>query len=233
MSDKICVVVGVGPGNGMAFAKRFAQGGYRVALLSRDLEKLRQYEAELPNSRAVACDAGDPVSVSKAFSMVAREMGHVDTLIYNAGSGSWSTIEETTATQMEQAWRVNTLGLMSAAQAVIPGMKEKGAGSILISGATASLRGGGKMVAFASAKAAQRSLAQSMARHLGPQGIHVALAIIDGMIDLTPSRKLKPDAPDDFFLKPDEIADSYWNIAHQPKSAWTFEFDLRPYGEKW
>lgn len=233
MSEKVCAIVGVGPGNGLAFARKFAKGGYKVALLSRDLTKLRSYEQELPNTRAIGCDAGDPNGVSRAFTTIAREMGPVDVLLYNAGAGSWTNVEETTVTAMEQAWKVNTLGLLTSAQAVIPDMKKKQEGAIIVTGATASLRGGAQTTAFASAKAAQRSLAQSMARHLGPLGIHVAHMIIDGVIDLERTRKAMPDKDDDFFLQPDAIAESVWHIAHQPKSAWTFEYDLRPFGEKW
>lgn len=233
MSEKTCAVIGVGPGNGFAFAKRFSEGGYKVALLSRDLSKLRSYESEIPNSRSISCDASDPNAVTLALTTIAREMGPIDTLLYNAGSGHWNTPEETTINAMEQSWKVNTLGLLAASQAVIPAMKKKGEGSIIVTGATASLRGGAKTTDFASAKAAQRSLAQSLARHLGPMGIHVALMILDGIIDMERTRKAMADKNDDFFLKAADIAETVWHVAHQPKSAWTFEYDLRPFGEKW
>src|SRR5690606_33082306 len=106
-------------------------------------------------------------------------------------------------------------------------------GTILVTGATASLRGGAGFAAFASAKAGQRALAQSMARLLGPKGVHVAYVVIDGVIDMPLTRKLMPDAPQESFLSPDAIAETYWQIASQDRSAWTFELDLRPFGEKW
>jgi NAD(P)-dependent dehydrogenase (short-subunit alcohol dehydrogenase family) len=116
---------------------------------------------------------------------------------------------------------------------VIPAMKERGQGAIVVIGATASLRGGARTTGFASAKAAQRSLAQSMARGLGPAGIHVSYVVIDGVIDLERTRSRMPDHPDDFFLKPDAIAEAVFQLTEQDSSAWSFEVDLRPYAEKW
>jgi NAD(P)-dependent dehydrogenase (short-subunit alcohol dehydrogenase family) len=112
-------------------------------------------------------------------------------------------------------------------------MKQKGSGTILMIGATASLRGGPMTAAFASAKAAQRSLAQSMARHLWPQGIHVALVIIDGVVDLPRTREQLPDKPDDFFVRPDDLADTAFALTRQKRSAWSFEVEARPFGERW
>jgi NAD(P)-dependent dehydrogenase (short-subunit alcohol dehydrogenase family) len=131
------------------------------------------------------------------------------------------------------SWRINALGALVAAQQVIPGMKQKGSGTILMIGATASLRGGPMTAAFASAKAAQRSLAQSMARHLWPQGIHVALVIIDGVVDLPRTREQLPDKPDDFFVRPDDLADTAFALTRQKRSAWSFEVEARPFGERW
>jgi NAD(P)-dependent dehydrogenase (short-subunit alcohol dehydrogenase family) len=125
------------------------------------------------------------------------------------------------------------LGLFHCGKQVVDDMVSKGAGNIVVTGATASLRGGANFAAFASAKSAQRTLAQSMARHLGPKGIHVSLFIVDGIIDLPRTRKAMPDAPDDRFMKPDDIAQSVVHLIEQPRSAWTFEMDLRPFGEKW
>ena len=134
---------------------------------------------------------------------------------------------------MEQAWRVNVLGCLTASQSVVPGMIEGGGGAVVVIGATASWRGGARATAFASAKAAQRSLAQSLARHLGPQGVHVGYVIIDGVIDIPRTRARLADKPDEFFLKPSDIAESVYHLARQPRSAWTFELDLRPFGERW
>jgi NAD(P)-dependent dehydrogenase (short-subunit alcohol dehydrogenase family) len=232
MADKICAVVGVGPGNGMSYARRFAAGGYRVALMSRSREKLEAFAAGLPASAAFACDAADPDSVRNAFAAVREELGPVDVLVYNAGSGQWGNFQEIDAEGLERGWRVNVLGLMVAGQAVAEDMIARG-GAIVVTGATASLRGAAGTAAFAPAKAGQRALAQSMAKHLGPKGVHVAYVILDGVVDLETTRRNMPDKPDDFFLGPDEIAEAAYFLAHQDRAAWTFELDLRPFGERW
>ena len=137
------------------------------------------------------------------------------------------------AAALEQAWQINTRGLLVAAQQVLPAMKRRGCGNIVVVGATASLRGGENFAAFASAKAAQRSLAQSMARHLGPQGVHVSLLIVDGVIDIPRTRKMFPERPHELFLNPDDIAATALFLTRQPRNAWTFEVDLRPSAENW
>jgi len=234
MAKPVCAVLGVGPGNGAALARRFAAGGYDIALLARSPEKLEMFSDQLDiEAKTFPCDARDPQSVENAFSELTEAMGPVDVLCFNAGAGGWATPEDTTVEDMDNAFRVNAAGLLAASHQVVPGMLKKGGGAIMITGATASLRGNAKTTAFAAAKAAQRSLAQSMAKHYGPRGIHVALFIIDGVIDLPRTRKMLPDKPDTFFLKPDDIAETIYNVSRQPKSAWTFEMDLRPFGEKW
>jgi len=233
MSKPICVVVGVGPGNGAAFARKFASEGYAVALLARNQDYLKELEVEIPGSKGFAFDVMDAEAVSRVFGQIKAEMGPVDVLVYNAGSGQFGSVDDTTPDDFEGSWRVNALGCFACAKPVIPDMREAKAGNLVIIGATASLRGGAYFAAFASAKAAQRSLAQSMARHLGPQGIHVAYVIIDGMIDLERTRKMMPDKQDDDFLQPDHIAESVFFLTRQPRSAWTFELDLRPFREKW
>jgi len=227
------VVAGVGPGNGEALARRFAADGYRVALLARSTDFTEKVAAELEGAKAFSCDVTDPDSVSAAFDSIRESLGEVEVLLYNAGSGVFGSIEELEAERFEGAWKVNTLGLVHCAKQVIDPMKERGRGSIVVTGATASLRGGARFAAFAQAKAAQRSLAQSMARHLGPAGIHVAIAIVDGVVDLPRTRESMKDAPDEKFLKPAHIAESVHFLAHQERSAWTFELDLRPHVESW
>jgi NAD(P)-dependent dehydrogenase (short-subunit alcohol dehydrogenase family) len=233
MADKVCAIVGFGPGNGAAFARRFAADGYRLALMGRNLDRLAAAAAELPGASAVACDAGDPASVRAAFATVRREVGPVDVLLYNAGGGQWGTFQEITAEGLEAGWRVNVLGLLLSGQAVAEDMVARGAGAIVVTGATASLRGAVHTAAFASAKAGQRALAQSMAKQLGPSGVHMAYVIVDGVIDLPASRARMADKPAEFFLKPSEIAEAVHFLAHQHRSAWTFELDLRPFGERW
>ena len=231
--SKVCVVAGVGPGNGASCCRRFAAEGYSIVMLARNADYLASLSAQLPGSLPIACDVRDPEAIETAFDRIRGEAGEVDVLIYNAGSGEWNSVEETTVEGMESSWRTNTLGLLVASQQVIPPMKARASGSIVVIGATASLRGGANSTAFASAKSAQRSLAQSMARRLGPTGIHVSYVIVDGIIDLERTRAARPDIPDEYYLQPDDLAQSVYDLTCQHRSAWTFELDLRPFGEKW
>jgi len=208
MAKPVCVVVGIGPGNGRALARRFASGGYALALLSRRSYLSQSLVSELADAHAYECDVADAGSVGRAFERIRAELGEVDALVFNAGSATWGGVEEISPAAFETDWRVNALGLLLTAQAVIAAMKRKGAGNIVVIGATASRRGMPRTASFAPAKAAQRSLAESMARQLWPAGIHVSLIIIDGVIDLARTRERMPDKPDDFFLKPDDISDT-------------------------
>jgi NAD(P)-dependent dehydrogenase (short-subunit alcohol dehydrogenase family) len=229
MSKPVCAIVGIGPKNGAAFAHRFDAAGYSLALLSRSTGFSSDLARNLKDARAYVCDASDPASVNSAFAQVQQEMGGVDVLIYNAGSGSWQTVEEISPQAFEQSWRVNALGALVASQRVIPAMKAKGSGNIIFVGATASLRGRPKTTGFAAAKAAQRSLAQSMAKHLGPLGIHVSLLIIDGSIASTQSAEANRGER----LDPVDIAGLAHYLTTQPRSAWSFEVDARPSRESW
>ena len=231
--SKLCVITGVGAGNGASFSRRFTREGYQIVMLARNLAYLETLAKEIPGSVAMECDVRDPSAIQHVFARIHEEIGTVDTLIYNAGAGEWASIMDTSLEGMQSSWATNTLGLVACAQQVIPSMTENGEGNIMVIGATASLRGGAQSTAFASAKAAQRSVAQSMARDLGPKGIHVGYLIIDGIIDIERTRERFPDRADDFFMQPDAIADSVYALTQQDRSAWTFEIDLRPYGEKW
>jgi NAD(P)-dependent dehydrogenase (short-subunit alcohol dehydrogenase family) len=233
MSVPVCVIIGAGPGNGAAFARQFSRAGYHVALLARSRESLESITSEIAGTRAYVYDATDPGDAERVFAEIRNDLGLPQTMIFNASSREFGDIDATTPDLFERAWRVNAYGCLLAAQQVIPDMRASGGGSIVIIGATASLKGAADFVAFASAKAAQRSLAQSLARKLGPEGIHVAYVIIDAMVDMPVSRAMAPDAPDSDFAKPDDIAESVFFLARQPKSAWTFELDLRPFGEPW
>ena len=227
-SKPICAVVGIGPKNGAAFARRFARHGYRLALISRKTELSEALINELGDGRAYACDVTDEKAVQATFASVQRDLGDVEVVVYNAGSGVWGHIEELQPQDFELSWKTNALGLFNCAQQVIAAMKAKGAGSIVVVGATASLRGKPFTTAFAPAKAAQRSLAQAMARHLGPMGIHVSLLIVDGRIGTGTDTKPEPEE-----LDPNDIAHAAVFLAEQPRSAWTFELDVRPSQEKW
>jgi NAD(P)-dependent dehydrogenase (short-subunit alcohol dehydrogenase family) len=233
MTQPVCVIVGAGPGNGAAFARRFAGAGHPVALLARDPIGLASRVAEIPGTRGFACDATDAAQVEAAFVRIRAELGPVGVLIFNASTRGFADIDHTTPEAFEQAWRVSALGCLLAARQAIPDMRQAGSGRIVIIGATASLKGAAGFVAFAAAKAAQRSLAQSLARQLGPEGIHVAHVVIDAVVDMPASRAMLSDRPDAFFAQPADIADTIYFLTQQPRSAWTFELDLRPFAEHW
>lgn len=230
MSKPVTVVVGIGPKNGAAFARAFSREGHQLALVSRRTELSKELARELGDTSAYACDVADPAAVAQTFAAIRAERGEPDVLVYNAGSGVWKTAEELTAAEFEQSFRINALGLLSAAQQVLPGMRKRGRGQIVVVGATASLRGRPKTAAFAAAKAAQRSLAQSLARQCAPDGIHVSLLIIDGGID---DAGAEPDQPGAQRLRPEDIAAEAVHLTRQDRSAWTFELDLRPLKENW
>lgn len=233
MSKPVCVILGAGPGNGQSFAKKFSDEGYEVALCSRDEEKLNKISKDIKNSHVFQYDATDVEGSKKVLRMIKERLGNINVLIYNAGAGQFANIDDATLEGLANAWEVNTKGLFVAAKEVIPIMREAGSGNIVVVGATASLRGGANFLPFASAKAAQRSLSQSLAKHLGKENIHVSYVIIDGVIGLERTKENMPGKPDDYFMDPDEIAKSVYFVTQQPKSAWTFELDLRPFGENW
>ncbi len=236
MADKkppVCAVVGVGPGNGEALARRFSADGYAVALLARRTDLSARLAEELPRARAYACDAAEAKSVEAAFEKIRADLGEVDVLLFNAGSGVWGTIEEVSPEDFERAWRVNTLGLFLAARQAIPAMRRRGQGAIIVVGATASRRGVAGTAAFAPAKMAQRGLTESMARHLWPDGIHVALIIVDGGVRSAAAKARFPDRPEDALIAPSGVADIAANLVRQDRSAWSFEVEARPYAEKW
>jgi NAD(P)-dependent dehydrogenase (short-subunit alcohol dehydrogenase family) len=230
---KVCVVAGVGPGIGESLARRFAADGFAVALLARGEQLAARLASELPNARAHACDVADAGSVTAAFAQIRAELGDVDTLLYNAGLGVWGDVESVSPADFERAWRVNTLGLFLTSREVIPAMKRRGAGAIVVTGATASRRGVAGTSAFAPAKMAQRGLAESMARHLGPSGVHVSLIVVDGVVGGPVTMARYPDRPKDTFIDPNAVADIAAGLVAQHRSAWSFEVDARPFNEKW
>jgi NAD(P)-dependent dehydrogenase (short-subunit alcohol dehydrogenase family) len=226
MSKPVCVVIGIGPKNGRAFATRFAEEGYAVALLSRSTDYSSRLAEEL-GGKAYACDVTDPAAIERAFAGVRADLGDVDVLLYNAGSGQFGPFDEVPDEEFERGWRINVRGLLQSVRQVVGPMRDKGEGAIIVTGATASLRGKPFTAAFAQAKAAQRSLAQSFARQLGPEGIHVALVIVDGGIGTD------EQSGDEGMLRPSDIAQTVYHLATQPKSAWSFEVDVRPFKESW
>jgi NAD(P)-dependent dehydrogenase (short-subunit alcohol dehydrogenase family) len=230
---KVCAVVGVGPGNGAALARRFATEGHAVALLARSSDFTAELAKTLPGSKAFKCDVTDEKSLERAFAALRGELGEVDTLIYNAGSGVWGNAEEIAVADFEASWRTNAFGGLLAARQVIPAMKGAARGNIVFIGATASRRGVARTAAFAPAKAAQKSLAESLARYLWPLGIHVSLIIVDGVVDLPRTRAFMKDKPDSFFIKPDDVAEIAFQLTEQKPSAWSFEVEARPFSENW
>lgn len=232
-NKRVCVVVGVGPGNGAALARRFAEDGYAVALLARTKTTSSALASELPDARAYECDVGDEGSVTRTFASIRDEMGEVNVVAYNAGSGVFGSLDDVTEDDFESSWRVNALGLFRVVKEVVPAMKAREVGAIVVIGATASRRGMPRTTAFAPAKAAQRSLCESLARQLGPHGVHVALIVIDGVVDLPRTREWMKDKPVEFFVQPAAVADLASFLVRQDRSAWTFEAEARPFGETW
>ena len=232
-TSPVCIVTGVGAGTGAAVCRRFAREGYRVAMLARSPQSLAELEAEIPGTVAFPTDVTDESALRAALQRIRNELGSVRVLVHNAGNASFGDLMNVDTEKFEQAWRINTLALFVCGQEVAPDMIAAGRGTIIVTGATASLRGGAAFAAFASAKAGQRALAQSMARLLGPKGVHVAYVVIDGVIDMPRTREFMANAPKESFLAPDAIAETYWQLARQDRSAWTFELDLRPFAEKW
>ena len=229
----VCAVVGVGPGNGEAIARRFAADGYAIALMARRSELTAKLAAELSSAKAYACDVTDAASVEAAFAATRSDLGEVDALIYNAGSGVWGNVEEVKAEDLERSWRVNTLGLFLSGEQTIPAMRRKGQGAIIVVGATASRRGAAGAAAFAQSKMAQRALTESMGRHLWPAGIHVALIVVDGVVGGPVTRARFQDRPDDFYIDPAGVAAIAADLVRQDRSAWSFEVEARPFKEKW
>jgi NAD(P)-dependent dehydrogenase (short-subunit alcohol dehydrogenase family) len=232
----VCAVVGVGPGLGMALAQRFAKE-YAVAMVARSADKLASFaktiEAGGGKALAVAADVAKAEDIGTAFEKIRRELGDVDALLYNAAMRPFGKLMDTKPSTFENTWRVTTFGAFLAAQAVVPAMLKRGGGVIIFTGATAGVKPFATSAAFGPAKFAMRGLAQVMGRDLQPSGIHVAYVNIDGAIDMPAIRERFPQLGDDDMLKPSAIAETYWNIAHQDRSAWSHDVDVRPYKEKW
>jgi NAD(P)-dependent dehydrogenase (short-subunit alcohol dehydrogenase family) len=232
----VAIAVGVGPGLGAALVRRFAQGGHAVAMVARSREFMDGLSAEVNaaggRTLAVTADVGDAEQIARAFDTVRAKLGTPEVLLYNAGSGNWGTITEITPQQYEESWRTNAYGAFLCAKQAVSDMIAKRRGVMLFTGATAGIKAGPKSAAFGPAKFAVRGLAQSLARDLGPRGIHVAYVNVDGIIDIPHIRTRMPSLKDEDLLKPDAIAEAYWYLANQDPSAWSQELDVRPFKEK-
>ena len=228
-SKPLALVTGVGPGTGAAIVRRFADAGYRVAMLARNADRLAQLEAEIPGSIAITCDVSQPSELEQAV----RSAGDPEVIVHNAVGGAFGTFEKVDANTLQQNIEINTLALFNLARLTTPAMIAHAKGAIIITGNTSALRGKAAFAGFAPTKAAQRILAESLARDLGPKGIHVAYLIIDAVIDVPWARKLHHNKPDDFFISPTSIASEVYHLAHQPKDAWSFLAEVRPFHEPW
>ena len=236
MSKPVCLVTGVGPdkGTGAEITRRFANGGYQVAMLARDAERLAGHERAIDGAKAYPCDVADLDALVKTIDVVRNDLGPPAVVVHNALRSVRGSILELDPDDLEKNFRVNTTALLHLARETIPAMLEAGKGAILVTGNTSATRGKTNWGFFASTKASQRILAESIAREFGPKGIHTAYFVIDAMIDTPRTRPiLAPDKPDDVFAKPDAIAEEMYRVAHQDPSTWSFLVELRPFREPW
>ncbi|OJU17785.1 MULTISPECIES: SDR family NAD(P)-dependent oxidoreductase [unclassified Sphingomonas] len=232
MTDRakpLALVTGVGPGTGAAVVRRFAEAGYRVAMLARDAARLAALEQEIADTIAVPCDVSDAAALERAVA----DVGFPKVVVHNAVGGAFGTFMNIAPETLQKNFDINTMALFHLARLTSPAMIEAGEGALIVTGNTSAQRGKAAFAGFAPTKAAQRILAESLARDLGPKGVHVAYLVIDAAIDVPWQRELQPDKPDDFFISPTSIAAEVFHLAHQPRDAWSFLAELRPFHEPW
>jgi NAD(P)-dependent dehydrogenase (short-subunit alcohol dehydrogenase family) len=230
--SKTALIVGAGSGISAAFARRLARNGYRVMLAARSTDKLADLCKET-GATAHACDAVDPVSVDQIFAEIDRGFGHIDVVLYNASRRARGGIAELDPSEVQQAIMVTAYGGFLVGQQAARRMLPRGQGAILFTGASASVKGYPQSAPFAMGKFALRGLAQSMARELAPKGIHVAHFVIDGGVRNAATGRIEAnDGVQDSFLDPNAIAECYMQVVDQPRSAWSWEIELRPWVEK-
>jgi len=240
-AGKAAIIIGAGDATGGAVARRFARAGYTACVCRRNGDQLAplvaDIEAEGGTARAFGVDARDEAQVEAFFRTVEDEVGPVEVMVFNIGANVNFPITETTSRVYRKVWEMAAFAGFLTGREAARYMTPRGQGTIIFTGATASMRGGKGFAAFSGAKFALRALAQSMARELGPKGIHVAHSVIDGAIDTAWIRENFPDRAaldeEGGILKPDDIAETYWQIHRQPRTAWTHEIDLRPWIESW
>ena len=241
---EVALLVGAGDAIGSAVARRFAAGGYCVYIARRDAEKSRTVVQEIAGSggraRAVATDVRNEEAVQVLFAQVEAELGPVEVCLFNAGANVKAPLVETSGRLFFRVWELACYGGFLTGREAARYMVPRGRGTILFTGATASVRGGSGFAAFAAAKFGLRALAQSMARELAPKNIHVAHLIIDGAIDsdaihgrLSAATGIMPERPPDSLIQTSSVAEAYWALHNQSRDGWTHELDLRPYSEPW
>lgn len=243
MNERACLIIGAGDDTGAAIARAFARDGLTACVVRRPrhaeaLEELaRSIRDEGLKAVALPADARDEEAMIGLFDRIEAEIAPIEVVVFNIGANVRFDIAETTAQVYRKVWEMAAFAGFLAGREAAKRMTPRGRGTIIFTGATASLRGAAGYSAFAGAKHALRALAQSMARELGPKNIHVAHVIVDGAIDTAFIRGLIPDVDamreEDAILSPDAIAENYVFLHHQPRSAWTHELDLRPWKEKW
>lgn len=243
MSKPVCLIVGAGDYIGAAIAKRFAKGGFIVCLARRDASKSQALIEEIQASGGTAysysMDAREEDQVIERYAAIEKDIGPLEIVISNAGGNVNFPILETTERVFYKVWRMACFTGFLAGREAARHMAPRGRGSIFFTGATASLRGASGYAAFASAKFGLRALAQSMARELGPEGLHIAHLVIDSGVDTAfvrdriKARGINPEElPIDTLMNPDSVGEAYWNLHHQTPDAWTHEMDIRPFAEK-
>jgi NAD(P)-dependent dehydrogenase (short-subunit alcohol dehydrogenase family) len=233
VSPQHCLVVGVGAGTGLACVRRFVDEGYRVSMIARHRERLQSFADDTPNTIAYPANITDLDGYRSTLRQIVAEQGFPKIVIYNASLATLKPYTELDPEVLERNFRANTSGLLVTAQELAPAMVEADGGALVVTGNTGSLRGTPSFIGFSPTKASQRILAESLARELGPQGVHVAYVVIDAMIDMPMVRKQITDKPDDYFAKPVDIASEVYHTAHQPKSSWSFLVQIRPFAENW
>ncbi len=204
-----------------------------MAMLARNAERLQTLAGEIEGSKGYACDVSDRVALENVLADVRSDLGAPNVVVHNAVGGAFGDFMATTPEILRQNFEVNAIGLLHLAQLTVPEMIEDGGGAIVCTGNTSAHRGLANFSGFAPTKAAQRILAESIARAAGPQGVHVAYVTIDAVIDLAWTRAMFKGKPDDFFIQPAHIADECFHVVQQPRSAWTFNVEIRPYAEQW
>ena len=230
----LAIVTGVGPGTGSALVRRFHDGGFQVAMMARSADRLSGLERELPDATSFACDVADPAALGVVLQAIEERYGKAPkVVVHNAVGGAFGNFLEIEPEILERNFQVNVMALLHLARWAAPRMEATGEGALIVTGNTSALRGRARFAGFAPTKAAQRILAESIAREMGPKGVHVAFLMIDAVIDLEWTRARYRDRPDDFFIKPADIAAEAFHLAHQPRSAWSFLTELRPFGETW